>query len=40
MTQWLLDHGANPNEVKDYQGKSPLEVAQEAGHDAIIQLLQ
>lgn len=39
MTEWLLAHGAS-TDVKDFQGKTPLEVATEQLYDEIIQLLR
>jgi ankyrin repeat protein len=40
MTQWLLDHGANDLNVKNFQEKTPLQVAEERGLDDIITLLK
>lgn len=39
MTQWLLDFGVDTN-VQNYQGKSPLQVAQEAGFIEVVEMLQ
>lgn len=39
MVQWLLDHDANPYAV-DYDGKTPLERAQDNGHEAAAALLK
>jgi ankyrin repeat protein len=39
MTRWLLDHGASPN-APNYEGKTPLRVAVERGHDEIASLLR
>lgn len=38
MVRWLLDHGANP-EVRDYEDKTPIEIARENGHQEIVALL-
>lgn len=34
MARWLLEHGADVNGL-DFQGKTPLRVAEEAGHDDL-----
>jgi ankyrin repeat protein len=39
MVGWLLDHGADPN-AADYNGKTPLEVAEQTGHAAAADLLR
>jgi len=39
MVRWLLAHGANLN-VKDFQGNSPLDVAEKAGHAEIVEMLK
>lgn len=39
MVQWLLDHEANPY-AKDYEGKTPLDRAQENGHPEAAALLE
>ncbi|MEK6222225.1 MAG: ankyrin repeat domain-containing protein [Chloroflexota bacterium] len=39
MTQWLLEHGADTS-VQNYQGKSPLQVAQDAGFTEVAELLK
>ncbi len=39
MAQWLLDHGASPN-PKNYEGKTPLEMAVGAGKEDIAAILQ
>ena len=40
MVAWLLDHGASDLTVKNYQGKTPLQVATELGHGEIAELLR
>ena len=32
---YLLDHGANPNLVSDFEGLSPLQAARQAGLEAV-----
>ncbi len=39
MVQWLLDHDADPY-AKDYEGKTPLDRAQENGHADAVALLE
>jgi uncharacterized Ntn-hydrolase superfamily protein len=39
MAAWLLDRGANVD-ARNYEGKTPLEVAMKAGHTAIADLLK
>ena len=39
MLEWLLAHGANP-QVKDYEGKTPLERAKERGDSQIQGMLE
>lgn len=39
MVEWLLARGANPAAV-DYEGKTALQVADEAGHDQVVALLR
>jgi len=39
MTRWLLKHGADVT-VKDFRGKTPLQVAVEQGHADIAELLR
>jgi len=39
MIQWLLDHDANPYAV-DYEGKTPLDRAQDNAHEAAAALLK
>ena len=39
MTQWLLDHGAD-TDVEDFQGKSPIQVAEDEGFSEVLELLQ
>lgn len=39
MAKWLLDHDANPY-AKDYEGKTPLDRAQDNGHADVVALLQ
>ncbi|MBA3532793.1 MAG: ankyrin repeat domain-containing protein [Ardenticatenales bacterium] len=39
MVRWLLAHGAEPN-PQDYQGKTPLAVALELGHETLAALLR
>ncbi len=39
MLKWLLAHGANP-QVKDYEGKTPLERAVEKGNAEIQEMLK
>ena len=38
MARWLLDHGANAG-AKDYNGKTPLDLANEKGLDDLAALL-
>lgn len=40
MVRWLLDHGATDLNVKNYQDKTPLEVAIESGCDDIAVILR
>lgn len=40
MVKWLLDHGVSNRQIPNYQGKTPLEVAEESGHDTIAALLR
>jgi uncharacterized protein len=40
VVHWLLAHGVTDAATKDFQGKTPLEKAQQAGADEIVQLLQ
>jgi ankyrin repeat protein len=40
MTRWLLDHSAPDLNWTNYEGKTPLLIATEAGNQAIIALLQ
>lgn len=39
MVRWLLDHGADPNAI-DNEGKTPLEIAEQTGHEAAAALLR
>jgi len=39
MVRWLLDHGA-PASVRDYEGKTALQRAEEAGHAEIAEMLR
>lgn len=39
MAKWLLDHGAAAD-VKDFQGRGPLEVAEQSGFDEMAGLLR
>jgi ankyrin repeat protein len=39
MTRWLLERGANPN-APNFEGKTPLRMAVEQGHDEIAALLR
>ncbi len=39
MAQWLLDHDANPYAV-DYEGKTPLDRAQENDHADVVAVLE
>jgi uncharacterized protein len=40
MVRWLLDHGATDLNVRNYQDKTPLEVAVENGCDKIAAILR
>jgi uncharacterized protein len=39
MTDWLLDHGADSN-APNYEGKTPLDIALERGHNRIAEALR
>jgi ankyrin repeat protein len=39
MTKWLLDHSTPDLSWTNYEGKTPLVIASEAGNDAIVTLL-
>jgi ankyrin repeat protein len=39
MSAWLLEQGADPN-VPDFQGRTPLAVAEKLGNEAIAALLR
>ena len=39
LAAWLLDHGADA-EATDYEGKTPLQVATEQGHEELADLLR
>jgi ankyrin repeat protein len=39
LAGWLLAHGADAN-ARDYEGKTPLERAQQAGHASVADLLR
>jgi len=39
MVDWLLKHGAKPD-LKNYEGKTPLELAMAGGNEAIINRLK
>jgi len=39
MAQWLLDHGANPY-ANDFNGKLPIDLAEDKGYTAIADLLR
>lgn len=39
MVRWLMAHGAGDLAVKNFQGQTPVEVAQAQGHSAIADLL-
>ena len=39
MAKWLLEHGAK-TDIKDFQGRSPLEVAKASGFQEMAELLQ
>jgi ankyrin repeat protein len=39
MVEWLLEEGARPD-IKNYEGKTPLELAQAGGRDGIIRRLE
>ena len=39
MTRWLLEHGADPN-LLNYEGKTPLKLAVEAGKEEIAAILR
>jgi uncharacterized protein len=39
MVRWLLDHGADPNAI-DFNGKTPLELAEQTGHEAAAEMLR
>lgn len=40
MVRWLLDHGATDLNVKNYQDKTPLDVAVENGCHEIVRLIE
>ncbi len=40
MVAWLLDNGADNLRVTNFQGKTPLQLAQDRGHNAIAELLR
>lgn len=40
MVKWLLDHGVTNLNAPDYQGKTPLKAAMDAGSDEIAALLR
>jgi ankyrin repeat protein len=39
MVRWLLDHDANPYAL-DFNGKTPIEVAQANGHTMVVEMLR
>ncbi|HLI51273.1 MAG TPA: ankyrin repeat domain-containing protein [Thermomicrobiaceae bacterium] len=39
MARWLLDRGADPGAL-DYEGKTPLQIAEESGHEELTELLR
>jgi ankyrin repeat protein len=39
MTAWLLEFGANVH-AKNYEGKTPLQLAEEKGHGDVVELLR
>jgi ankyrin repeat protein len=40
MARWLIERGANDFSVQNFQGKTPLEVAQARGDAAFAALLK
>ena len=40
IVRWLLAHGVTDVGTKDFQGRTPLEKAQEAGAEEIVELLE
>jgi ankyrin repeat protein len=40
MVEWLLNNGATQLDVKDYQGKTPLQKALETNQNEIAELLR
>jgi ankyrin repeat protein len=39
MAEWLLKYGAR-RDVKNFDGKTPLQIAEEKGHEAVAELLR
>ena len=39
MARWLLDNGANPYAL-DFNGKTPVELAQANGHSVVVEMLR
>ena len=40
MVRWILDHGAEDLQVSNFEGKSPVQAAEEEGVDSIVRLLK
>lgn len=40
MVQWLLANGANVRDAQNYQGKTPLQIAEETGQTTIAAILR